>query len=90
MEPAGVAFWVGNGELIFSYFFFSDRSLLNGSMAISSRLQAGLLTQITADTSVVGLIRVDSLNINGFPLGQRLDLMRQSLVKQDFHSNLCI
>jgi len=38
MELVGVAFWVGNVELVSSHFFFNDRSLLNGSMAISSRL----------------------------------------------------
>ena len=38
MELLGVAFWVGDGELISSHLFLVDRSLLNGSRAISSRL----------------------------------------------------
>ena len=38
VELLGVAFWVGNRELISSHFFFGDRSLLNGSRAISSKL----------------------------------------------------
>lgn len=38
MELLGVTFWVGDGELISSHFLWGDRSLLNGSRAISSRL----------------------------------------------------
>jgi len=38
VELLGVAFWVSDGELISSHFFFGDRSLLNGSRAISSKL----------------------------------------------------
>jgi hypothetical protein len=35
VELLGVAFWVGDGELMSSHFFLSDSSLLNGSRVIS-------------------------------------------------------
>ena len=38
VELLGVVFWVGDGELVAFHFFVGDRSLLNGSRAISSRL----------------------------------------------------
>ncbi len=38
MEQLSIRFWIGDGELVAFHFFVSDRSLLNGSMAISSRL----------------------------------------------------
>ena len=38
MELLGVAFWVSDGELVAFHFFVGDRSLLNGSRAISSKL----------------------------------------------------
>ena len=83
MELLGVTFWVGDGELISSHLFLVDRSLLNGSRAISSKF--GLFSQVAADASVIGHFWVDALNINRFPFRQRLDLMGQSLAKQGFH-----
>ena len=75
VELLYVSVWVGDGELISSHIFFGERSLLNGSREISSKL---VCSQVTADVSVVIILRVDALNINRFPLGQCLDLTGQS------------
>ena len=46
--------------------------------------QAGLFSQVAADASVVIILLADALNIYGFPLRQRLDLIGHSL-EQGFH-----
>ena len=67
MELLGVVLWVGDGELISSHFLVVDRSLLNGSRAISSKLVC--FSQVAADASVIRLIRINGLNVYEFPFG---------------------